>query len=306
MVTGPRTHIRLGSGAEFDTIRSLLAIWGDAAQGIGDDCAVLDVPSGERLVVSTDSCVENVHFRTGWITPREIGYRAAAAALSDLAAMAARARGMLVSIALPGSWRPALEEIAAGIGDAARQADAPIVGGNMTTAIQLGITTTVLGSGVKLLSRADASEGDIVCVTGRLGGPAAALRSFEQGAKPEDVHRNRFVRPVPRVREGCWLADRGARAAIDVSDGLLADAAHVGAASGVTLVIDSDSVLRIPGTSVEDALTGGEEYELIVSFPAEIDQDRLTTEFAETFGIPLTVVGCAVSYRESYVELKTR
>jgi thiamine-monophosphate kinase len=91
----------LGPGEEFDAIRRMLERWGDLAVGIGDDAAIIDLPRGDRLVASVDSTVENRHFRSGWLTPREIGYRAVAAALSDLAAMAARPAGILVALSIP-------------------------------------------------------------------------------------------------------------------------------------------------------------------------------------------------------------
>src|SRR5687768_2741478 len=105
----------MGPGGEFDLVREMLARWGDAAVGIGDDAAVLAVPPGERLVVSTDAAVERVHFRRDWMTAAEIGYRAAAAALSDLAAMAARPLGIVVALALPREWIAEVGELAEGI-----------------------------------------------------------------------------------------------------------------------------------------------------------------------------------------------
>src|SRR5919202_449710 len=121
--------IALGPGREFDIIRGLLARWGARARGIGDDAVVLDVPAGERLVVSTDSSVEDVHFKREWLTPHEIAYRATAAALSDLAAMAAAPLGILVTLALPEPWLEQVSELADGIGDAARLADTHVLGG---------------------------------------------------------------------------------------------------------------------------------------------------------------------------------
>src|SRR4051812_44622747 len=98
----------LGPGREFDVIRDLVRRWGDSARGIGDDAAVLDVPAGNRLLASTDATVENVHFRRDWLTPEEIGYRAAAAALSDLAAMGATPIAILVALCVPERWREQL------------------------------------------------------------------------------------------------------------------------------------------------------------------------------------------------------
>src|SRR5882672_2613293 len=108
----------LGPGAEFDVIRALLVRWGDRAAGIGDDAAVLRLTRGDALVTSVDSSVEGRHFKREWLSPREIGYRAVAAALSDLAAMAARPIGVLIAFALPEAWRNELGAIADGIGDA--------------------------------------------------------------------------------------------------------------------------------------------------------------------------------------------
>src|SRR5947209_369950 len=114
-VTG---EIALGAGAEFDAIRDLVSRWGPRAIGIGDDAAVMQVPRGDSLVVSVDTSAEGRHFRPGWLTPREISYRAVAAALSDLAAMAAHPLGALIAMTLPTGWRDALPQIADGIAEA--------------------------------------------------------------------------------------------------------------------------------------------------------------------------------------------
>ncbi len=109
-------HVALGRGAEFDAIRRMLARWGDAAREIGNDTATVDVPPGHRIVASTDTSVEGVDFRREWLTPPEIGYRATAAALSDLAAAAASPLGVLLAITVPTNWREVLEGIADGVG----------------------------------------------------------------------------------------------------------------------------------------------------------------------------------------------
>ena len=167
--------IALGPGREFDVIRDLVRRWGDSARGIGDDAAILDVPAGSRLLASTDATVENVHFRDGWLQPDEIGYRAAAAALSDLAAMAATPIAMLVAMCVPEQWRQQLAGIAEGIGEASRSFHAPITGGNLTRASELSLTVTVLGYAARPLGRDGARVGDVLYVTGTLGGPGCAL-----------------------------------------------------------------------------------------------------------------------------------
>src|SRR5678816_4196977 len=108
--------IAMGTGAEFDAIREMIERWGTRARGIGDDAAVIDIPRGDRLVASVDTAVEDKHFRAEWLTPREISYRAVAAALSDLAAMASRPLGVLVAMTVPDRWRDRLPQLADGIG----------------------------------------------------------------------------------------------------------------------------------------------------------------------------------------------
>ncbi|MDQ3949340.1 MAG: thiamine-phosphate kinase [Gemmatimonadota bacterium] len=286
-----RGSVELGPGREFDAIRQMAARWGDRAIGIGDDAAVLDLPRGDALVVSVDSAVEDVHFRRGWLTGWEIGYRAAAAALSDLAAMGASPVGMLLAIAIPDAWRPDLLEIADGAGEVARRWRAPILGGNTTRGRELSITTTVLGSVYGPLTRDAVKPGDRLYVTGRLGGSGAALRALLANAEPDPRHREKFARPQPRVVEARWLAAMGATAAIDVSDGLVADLGHLAAASGVRIEVDLDHIPVADGVPPKDAAASGEEYELVVSAPEPLDLEA----FVATFRLPLTPIAHAVA-----------
>ncbi len=279
--------VALGPGAEFDAVRRMLACWGSAAPGVGGDTATLDLPAGERLVVSTDTSVENVHFRRAWLSPAEIGYRATAAALSDLAASAAMPRALLLALTLPPAWRSALEAIAEGVGAAARASGAAIVGGDLTGGAVLSLTLTTLGSAVHPLSRAGARPGDVLYVTGRLGGPAAALAAWLAGAAPDPDDRARFAHPIPRLREAQWLVARGATAGIDVSDGLVADVAHVAAASAVRISLDLARVPRTARSTPIEAGRSGEEYELAVTAPAGLD----VSAFAREFDLPLSAIG---------------
>jgi thiamine-monophosphate kinase len=281
----------MGDGREFDAIRSMLAQWGSRAIGIGDDAAVLVVPTDEQLVVSTDASVEGVHFRREWMSPAEIGERAASAALSDLAAMAATPVGLLLAIVVPERWEGDLPALARGVGAASTGARCPIVGGNLSRGTELSLTITVLGSARTPLGRAGAHAGDRLFVTGRLGGPGAAVRAYLAGRAPALADRARFVAPIPRLDEARWLADHGTAAAIDISDGLLADAAHLARASGVTVAIDIDAVPRVKGVTADEAAASGEEYELIVAVPEGAQLDPAA--FARTFGISLTAIGRA-------------
>lgn len=281
-------HAALGAGREFDAVRAMLARWGDLARGVGDDAAVLeDWPAGERLVVSTDASVEAVHFHRAWLTAAEIGWRAAAGALSDLAAMGARPLAVLFAAVVPESWRAELPGVADGVGAAVREAGGVIVGGDLTAGRELALTLTVIGAAAHPVTRAGARPGDALYVTGRLGGPLRALRAFERGDAPDPDDRARFAHPHARIAAGRWLAAHGARALVDVSDGLAADLAHVAAASRVRCVLDPERVPRVRGASVLDALASGEEYELACAAPGDLD----TTACARDTGVPLTRIG---------------
>lgn len=281
------SHLALGAGAEFDLIRSMAARWGLAARGLGNDCAILDLSAGERLVASTDTSVEDVHFRSAWLSPREIGYRAAMSAWSDLAAAAARPLGALLALVVPRSWLPALADVADGVGEAAREVGAPIVGGDTVGGPALVITMTVLGSAQRPLGRDGARRGERVYVTGALGGPRLALERWRRGETPDDATRLRFARPRARLRESHWLARQGMSAAIDISDGLVADLGHIAAASRARLVVDLDRVPRWPGATPLDAAASGEEYELACTAPGSLDVGA----FAREFALPLTEIG---------------
>ena len=302
----PTPHTDLGPGGEFDLVRRLVARLGARAAGVGDDCAVIAPPAGEQLVVSTDASVENVHFRKDWLSPREIGWRATAAALSDLAAMGARPLGVLVALALPERWRESFDELAEGIGESVAAAGTQVIGGDTSAADELALTVTVLGSAARPLLRSGGRPGDRVYVTGRIGGPIAALRSLRAGKEPRPEARHRFARPEPRLREGQWLAEQGASAAIDISDGLAADLGHLAAASGLRLVVELErlaiheedartgawaTVDRPPPSHAQllDAARSGEEYELVVLSSSSLDVRR----FEQAFRLPLREIGRA-------------
>ena len=267
-------------------IRGFVERWRDVAVGIGDDAAIMDVPAGEKLVISTDASVENIHFRRGDISPREIGYRAAAAALSDLAAMASLARGLLFSIILPAAWRGESSEIAEGVGAAAKSVGCPVIGGNISSGAELSITTTVVGSSKQPATRVGARSGDHLYVTGKLGGAGAAVDAWASGRTPAPQIRARFVAPSPRITEAQWLSEKGISAAIDISDGLTTDARHLAEAGGVEITIDSERVPIESGATLDEALSGGEDYELLVTAPS-LD----TREFEKKFNLPLTDIG---------------
>ncbi len=277
----------MGPGREFDAIRRLLDRWGPAATGTGDDAAIVGLPGGMRLVVSTDTALEGVHFRRDWLSIEEFAFRSTVGGLSDLAAMGAQPMGLLAAMVVRADALSELDELADGIGGAARLAECPILGGDLVAGERLCLTMTVLGSVERPVMRSGARPGDRIYVTGRLGGPRAALAALGAGRVPAPEHRQRLARPVPRLAEGRWLAEHGATAMIDVSDGLASEARHLAAASRVGLQIELDALPVLSGVDAFQAAGSGEEYELLASSPDELD----TRAFHGRFGIPLTRVG---------------
>jgi thiamine-monophosphate kinase len=289
---------RLGPGREFDRILRLAAQLGPLAAEIGDDCAA--VPEGEgQLVVSVDLSVEGVHFRRDWLTPEEIGWRATAAALSDLAADGARPTGVLTSIGLPrAAPQSDLLALASGIGAAVQDAGARLLGGDLTASEQWVIDVTVLGHAPRRVTRDGAGPGDSLWVTGSLGGARAALHAWQQGRAPLPEAREAFAHPVPRWQAGLALAAAGATAMIDLSDGLGGDAGHLAAASACALVIELERLpvapvalaMAGPEEASSFAAAGGEDYELLVAMPPGFTGSHAAA-LAAAVGVSLTLIG---------------
>jgi len=290
----------LGRGGEFDRIRTIAAALGGQAPGLGDDCALLS-GRADTLVVSTDASVEGVHFRFDWLSHEEVGWRAAAAALSDLAAEGAEPAGLLVAVTMPASSsEDALVALMRGVGEAGAAVAAPVLGGDLSAGPAWSATVTVLGWVATPVTRAGARPGDRLWVTGALGGARAALEAWRRGEAPADEARKVFARPEPRIAAGQWLAEHGARAMIDLSDGLGADAGHLAAASKVRLELALEQVpvngstvaeARHAGVSVQQfAAEGGEDYELLVTLPVAFGQEDALA-FERATGLALTRIG---------------
>jgi thiamine-monophosphate kinase len=304
-MTSPRVPApwsALGPGREFDRVRRIAAALGPNATGLGDDCAVL-VPAGAMLVASTDVSVEDVHFRRDWLSFEEIGWRAAAAALSDLAADGAEAAGVLVALTVPDQEQDSeVVALMTGAGAAAAEVGARVVGGDLSSGVAWSAAVTVLGWAAAPVTRAGARPGDGIWVTGALGAARAALEAWQRGDPPGAAARQAFAHPIPRLHAGRWLARHGARAMIDLSDGLGADAAHLAAASGLAVALELDRVpvgepareeARRLGVPAERfAAESGEDYELLVALPDHFEQDDVLA-FRSVTGLPLTRVGHA-------------
>ncbi len=285
-------HTALGGGSEFDRIRSVWRRLGDLAAPSGDDCAFVDL-GGVRLAVSSDLAIEGTHFLGGWLAPEELGWRAAAAGLSDLAAVAAAPVGILASVGISAE-RPEdeLAEIMSGIAAAAGEVGAKVLGGDLVRSDVLVVDVMAIGRlDADPVFRRGARPGDVLMVTGRLGGPGAAVAAWKSGREPDAAARARFAHPVPRVREAEWLRERGVTAMIDVSDGLGPDAGHLASASEVRVVVELDHLpVYDVEVSVEEAAVSGEEYELLITVPSSV-ASSLGDDFRARFDQSLTPVG---------------
>jgi len=293
--------LRLGAGGEFDRLRAIFASLGAAGRGLGDDCALVRI-GARTLALSIDLSLEGVHFRTDWLSFREIGWRATAAALSDLAAEGAQPLGVLVSLAVPdnrqrrpGNASPAVQ-IMSGVAAAVRSIGAHVLGGDLVRSRRYLVDVCALGLVRRPVRRRGARPGDGVWVTGRLGGAGLALAALRTGRRLAPALRRRFAHPVPRIAAGAWLARRGAHAMIDVSDGLAADAGHLAAASGVGLALELERLPCWPGVTPLAAARSGEEYELLVALPRAFGE-RDARAFRRATRLPLTRIGRCVAGR---------
>lgn len=297
-------HLRLAPGGEFDLIRRFLPHaprFGrdDVRVGPGDDCAVV---VGNGIALSSDLSVEGVHFRREWLSPFEIGCRAASAALSDLAAMAARPIGVLASVAVA---EDDADEVAVqlmeGVQNAVERVGGVVLGGDLTRSPgPLLVDVVVVGEAPEPVLRSGAEPGQEVWVTGELGAAAVCVARLLRGERPDEDAIERFECPVPRVHEALWLRERGVmRAALDLSDGLAGDAGHLAAASGVAVVLEADRIpvhpavtrdTATPEAALAYAVSGGEDYELCFCAPAGA-VEPLADEFEAEFGVRLTRVG---------------
>lgn len=283
---------------EFDLIAHIRARAGqraDVVLGIGDDAALLQAPAGRQLVVTADMLNAGVHFPEA-TAPRDIGWKSLAVNLSDLAAMGAEPAWCTLSLSLPASDPAWLDAFLDGFLALARRHGVALIGGD-TTRGPLAIAVTAIGTVEpgRALRRDGARVGDDVWVSGTLGDAAAALHLLP--TPPADL-RERLDRPEPRVELGRRLAGL-AHAALDVSDGLLADLGHICRASGVGAEVDLD---RLPASVALGAhpaserfawqATGGDDYELCFTAPASAR--NALAELGVSLALPLTRIGRVV------------
>jgi len=246
-----------------------------ALLGPGDDAALVAAPDG-RVVATTDVLVEFRDFRRDWSSGADVGWKAVAQNVADVAAMGARCSGLLISLGMPADVEVAwVEDFARGVAAACVQFDAVVVGGDLSGASEIVVSVTALGDlqGRSPVLRSGARGGDVVAVAGILGRSAAGLDLFRRNVREPLELLQAHRRPVPPVAAGPAAADAGASALMDVSDGLLRDAGRIAAASGVSVDLSTTTVLGewIAALGEEFVLTGGEDHALLGCFPADVD-----------------------------------
>ena len=288
--------MNLGPGKEFDRIRGILTQIAEIsrnANDLGDDCALIPLDS-TTIAVSIDNSLENIHFRTDWLDFKEIGFRAAGSALSDLAAEGATPIGVLVSLGVPPtkskSGSDPAAEIMAGVATMVHNLGARVLGGDLTRADQYMIDVCVIGTVEHPVRRSGAREGDALWVTGYLGGAALALQRLREGNPLPSALRNRYACPEPRIDAGRWLAKHGASSMIDISDGLAADAQHLAAASEVGIEINLEHIPCWEDVEAMAAVASGEEFELLCTMPPTFG-DTSASSFRASTGLQLSRIG---------------
>ncbi len=285
------------SYGEFDFIADICEMFAripkNGFEGIGDDCAVL--PMGdEALVFTSDMLNEGVHFLTDKSSAYQIGYKSLMVNISDVAAMGATPVATLLSLALPqanfGEWSV---DFMKGYHAASKKYGVKLIGGD-TTKSQSGVCVNVTAIGRAPLNnikrRSAAKVGDVIMVTGKLGASAAGLRDVLSG-KLTTRNAKIHLMPEARVEEGKWLGEQPeVHAMMDISDGIASDLEHIIAASKKGAIIYEDLLPQAKGADFDDALSGGEDYELLFTVDKR-SADELARRFEDKFGKPLYNVG---------------
>jgi thiamine-monophosphate kinase len=253
---------------------------------IGDDAAVL----ADGQLLKTDVIVQGTHFELDWCSPEDVGWKALAVNLSDIAAMGGTPVAALVSLVVPPGPGGLADRVMDGLASAAEHYACPVVGGDTATGPVLVVAVSVLGTepAEGAVLRSGARPGDVIMVTGDLGGAAAALAAISAG-RYDTPGIDRLRRPIPRLPQGAAVAAGGATAMIDLSDGLATDLDHLCARSGCGAVLDEGAIPCAQGADIDTALLGGDDYELLFTVPPH--RVDIFTEWSDP---PATSIGVMV------------
>ncbi len=294
----------LGEAALVERIIARLGTPPPGQTWSGDDAAVIAAP-GKTLLFTTDTLVSGVDFDLSYCTGADVGWKALVSSISDVAAMGGEPACAVVSLALsPQTELSVIDGVLDGLIESGARYGTDIVGGDISAGSELVVTVALLGSTPgRVITRGRASPGDVICVTGTLGGSAAGLRILQSGA-PRTGMAERFVkrhlRPKARVDEGRKLAELGASSMLDISDGLVMDMSRLMDASGTGCIIESTSIPIEPGLDTlaemiagldpfDLAVMGGEDFELLFTMPPRAMFDAETE--ISTFAAPVTPIG---------------
>jgi thiamine-monophosphate kinase len=286
--------------------------WQELVIGIGDDAAAWHCDNQIGLA-TTDGLMQGVHFSPGTATWRELGWKVLAISLSDIAAMGGSPRYALISLGLPDNTE--VEDVAQlyrGVIELGQQFGVAVAGGDTDGAPVIILNSTVFGTSLgseRILTRSSARAGELIAVTGYLGAAAAGLEMLEKklslSSKTSASLRRAFLKPYPRVAEGQLLVSLGVKTAIDISDGLVADLGHVCRASRVGARVEVDMVPVHPvvkdnfvNRSLEMALSGGEDYELLFTASQEVIE-----QVRKQASCPITVIGEVLADKEKGITL---
>jgi thiamine-monophosphate kinase len=286
--------------SEDELLAAIRKVLAGAAEGVvvdvGDDAAVVQPGTGD-LVLTTDALVEGTHFDRSLTTPRDLGAKAIAVNVSDIAAMGGSPRHVLCAMTLSddvdGAW---VMELLGGMREACDGYACSLVGGNLARGVEVTIAVTVTGEVARgrAVTRAGARPGDVIVVTGELGSAAAGrrIRATQRRFDEEDLASiRRAERPTARVAEGQILAGHDATAMIDVSDGLGLDLRRLCSESGVGARVGTDALPLGSRATLEEGLGGGEDYELLATLPSDAAAVAAASAIYEASGVKLSTIG---------------
>ena len=276
----------------------------EVIRGVGDDCAILHIPTRRQLLVTTDLCVEDVHFRRDWHPAPSVGHRCLARGLSDIAAMAGDPVACFLSLGIPAKlpekW---VDEFLEGLLKLTRLFQVPLAGGDTSSSEKITADIVVLGTvpAGKALLRSGARPGDRIYVTGELGGAAAVLKQLYAGKRVRPNHSSPYFYPVPRLKTARLIRQRSlASAMIDISDGLSVDLTHICQESKVSALIEASAIPVARAATLDLALHGGDDYELLFTAPKNL---KLPAKIA---GVPITPIGQILPHSASRSSIHIR